>query len=92
MDVQVRYLEAVDQMVCQLVRALKLAEGADDRQQYAIVVTGDHSTPVIFGDHSYEPVPFAASTIRCTVNGVVQMPCVSILYIYAANGSIATGI
>lgn len=31
--------------------------------KYTIVVTGDHSTPVLYGDHSCEPVPFCISKI-----------------------------
>jgi 2,3-bisphosphoglycerate-independent phosphoglycerate mutase len=27
-----------------------------------IVFTGDHTTPVSIGDHTYEPVPFAITT------------------------------
>jgi 2,3-bisphosphoglycerate-independent phosphoglycerate mutase len=26
-------------------------------------VTGDHSTPVLYGDHSFEPVPFVISIL-----------------------------
>jgi 2,3-bisphosphoglycerate-independent phosphoglycerate mutase len=26
--------------------------------QFTLVLTGDHSTPVLYGDHSCEPVPF----------------------------------
>ena len=32
--------------------------------QFALCVTGDHSTPVVFGDHSHEPVPFALAHAR----------------------------
>jgi len=32
-------------------------------QRYVIVLTGDHSTPVLFGDHSHEPVPFAIARV-----------------------------
>lgn len=32
--------------------------------RFSICVTGDHSTPVIFGDHSHEPVPFAVAHVR----------------------------
>ena len=36
--------------------------------RYCIVVTGDHSTPVEFGDHSHEPVPFAIAHVRDVVS------------------------
>lgn len=63
---KVRFQEAVDKMIRQIVRLLW-----EDEQQgetrYSIVVTGDHSTPVVFGDHSHEPVPFAIAHIRDVV-------------------------
>lgn len=31
--------------------------------QYSILITGDHSTPVMFGDHSHEPVPIAIADV-----------------------------
>lgn len=36
---------------------------AEQQQQHCICITGDHSTPVVFGDHSHEPVPFAAARV-----------------------------
>ena len=32
--------------------------GGVAEQRYLVCVTGDHSTPVEYGDHSFEPVPF----------------------------------
>ena len=51
---KVEWIENCDGMVGQLVRGL-CARADDD---FVLVVTGDHSTPVLSGDHSYEPVPF----------------------------------
>jgi 2,3-bisphosphoglycerate-independent phosphoglycerate mutase len=31
---------------------------------YVICVTGDHTTPCILGDHTYEPVPVVVSTFQ----------------------------
>lgn len=36
----------------------------DPKTRYSILVTGDHSTPVMFGDHSHEPVPVAIADVR----------------------------
>lgn len=58
-----KYLEAVDEMVKQLIARLAGAEAASNGP-FSIVVTGDHSTPVVFGDHSHEPVPLAAAHVR----------------------------
>lgn len=55
---KVRGLEAVDRAIGQLTRLLWEAEKSG-KFQYYICVTGDHSTPVEYGDHSFEPVPFA---------------------------------
>ncbi len=60
---QVRYLEAVDAMARQLVARLAALEAAG-RGRFAVCVTGDHSTPVVFGDHSHEPVPLALAHVR----------------------------
>ncbi|KAJ0408116.1 hypothetical protein P43SY_002086 [Pythium insidiosum] len=57
-DVQkkVHFIEKADEMIAHLI------EGFHDRLpgcEVTMVVTGDHTTPVIYGDHSFEPVPFA---------------------------------
>ena len=62
--VQVRYFEVVDQMVRQLVARLSAAEVAETDVRFSVVVTGDHSTPAVFGDHSHEPVPFAIADVE----------------------------
>jgi hypothetical protein len=38
-------------------------EQQQQQQRYAVCVTGDHSTPVVFGDHSHEPVPLAVARV-----------------------------
>jgi 2,3-bisphosphoglycerate-independent phosphoglycerate mutase len=53
-------------MVGQLLRLL-WSEERRGNGRYSIVVTGDHSTPVEFGDHSHEPVPFAIAHVRHVV-------------------------
>jgi hypothetical protein len=60
---KVRGLEAVDRAIGQLARLLWEAENAG-HYQYFLCVTGDHSTPVEYGDHSFEPVPFAICRLR----------------------------
>lgn len=65
---KVRYLEVVDAMVGQLLRLLWRAEAAG-AGRYSLVVTGDHSTPVEYGDHSHEPVPLAIAHLRHVVSG-----------------------
>ncbi|GIL98398.1 hypothetical protein Vretimale_3768 [Volvox reticuliferus] len=66
---KVRFLEVVDQMVAQMLRRLWEAEAAG-QGRYVMVLTGDHSTPVMFGDHSNEPVPFAIASVRSAVEAL----------------------
>ena len=45
-----------------------IAENHDDSFEIVIVFTGDHTTPVEVGDHTFEPVPFAMSTLSAIKN------------------------
>lgn len=56
LPLKVRFIEAADALVGQLVRRLR-----ERKLRCCLAITGDHSTPVEFGDHSCEPVPFAAT-------------------------------
>ncbi|CAH8362097.1 unnamed protein product [Eruca vesicaria subsp. sativa] len=38
--------------------------------RYFLCVIGDHSTPVEYGDHSFEPVPFTMCRLRDFVSAV----------------------
>ena len=60
---QVKYFEVADRMIRQLIFRLAKRE-RESAERFNIVVTGDHSTPVVFGDHSHEPVPFAIAQVR----------------------------
>ena len=35
-----------------------------DQCRYSICITGDHSTPALYGDHSCEPVPFTVGRVK----------------------------
>lgn len=50
--------------------AATLTSQAASLSRYTIVVTGDHSTPVEFTDHSHEPVPFAIAHVRDVVHAI----------------------
>ena len=53
----------------QLARLLWEAESSGENQFY-ICVTGDHSTPVEYGDHSFESVPFAMCRLKDFVGAI----------------------
>jgi len=36
----------------------------DQEKDYLICVTGDHTTPTVYGDHTFEPVPITMSLLR----------------------------
>lgn len=77
---QVRYYELVDQMVGHMLRRLHDAEAASaGGVRFTLVVCGDHSTPVLFGDHSHEPVPLAIAHVRhaAEVRASHPIPCCS---------------
>lgn len=66
---KVKALEAVDRAIGQLARLLWQAEKSG-KFQYFLCVTGDHSTPVEYGDHSFEPVPLAMCQLKDFVGAV----------------------
>jgi 2,3-diphosphopglycerate-independent phosphoglycerate mutase len=66
---KVKGMEAVDRAIGQLARLLWEAESAGN-YSYSICVTGDHSTPVEYGDHSFEPVPFTLCHLKDYVGAI----------------------
>ncbi|KAI3520940.1 hypothetical protein L1887_10395 [Cichorium endivia] len=67
---KVKGLEAVDKAIGQLARLLWEVESTGGQFQFSICVTGDHSTPVEYGDHSFEPVPFTLCRLKDYVGAV----------------------
>ncbi|KAJ0668853.1 putative phosphoglycerate mutase (2,3-diphosphoglycerate-independent) [Helianthus annuus] len=49
---------------------VKGLEASAGQFQFFLCVTGDHSTPVEYGDHSFEPVPFTLSRLKDYVGAV----------------------
>ncbi|KAI8148827.1 2,3-bisphosphoglycerate-independent phosphoglycerate mutase-domain-containing protein [Fennellomyces sp. T-0311] len=56
-DFKIKFLEKIDVMLGDIICQLS----QDKENDYSIIVTSDHSTPVLYGDHSCEPVPFCIS-------------------------------
>lgn len=46
-------------MIGQLLRRIRDTRTAEE--DYLVVITGDHTTPTIVGDHTNEPVPITAA-------------------------------
>ncbi|KAG4937577.1 hypothetical protein JHK85_052496 [Glycine max] len=66
---KVKALEAVDKALGQLARLLWEAESTG-KFQFFLCVTGDHSTPVEYGDHSFESVPFTICRLKDFVGAI----------------------
>ncbi|CAK9326359.1 unnamed protein product [Citrullus colocynthis] len=66
---KVKGMEAVDRAIGQLAKLLWKAESSGNFQYY-LCVTGDHSTPVEYGDHSFEPVPFTMCKLKDFIGAV----------------------
>lgn len=50
-------------MIGRIIKGVQEQFHADD-QEVSIVVTGDHTTPVKYGDHTFEPVPLAIARVE----------------------------
>jgi len=54
------YFQKADEMIKTLIENLKQRKAPEE--EFIICLTGDHTTPVRLGDHTFEPVPFTATT------------------------------
>lgn len=59
LNIKVQQIEKTDRAIGKLLEKLR-NKGTDT----IICVTGDHTTPVRYGDHSHEPVPFVMGHIN----------------------------
>ncbi|KAF0685826.1 Aste57867_22348 [Aphanomyces stellatus] len=57
---KMEFLEKADEMIARIIQGL----AASIDEEATIVVTGDHTTPVLYGDHTFEPVPFTIANVR----------------------------
>jgi 2,3-bisphosphoglycerate-independent phosphoglycerate mutase len=55
-------------MVKVLIETLNSRNKNND--EFIIALTGDHTTPLISGDHTFEPVPFTASTFSSLIENL----------------------
>lgn len=49
-------------MIARIIDGVRRQVATEDRD-VTIVITGDHTTPVLYGDHTFEPVPFAIARV-----------------------------
>ena len=57
------WIGRVDGMVGRLVALLDSSAAQQQRPACVLVVTADHSTPVLYGDHAHEPVPVLMAAV-----------------------------
>jgi len=60
---KLEFLGKTDEMLSLIVGKL-VEEEAKGETEFSLCLTGDHSTPVLYGDHSCEPVPFVIARVR----------------------------
>eukprot|EP00823_Brevimastigomonas_motovehiculus_P001397 TRINITY_DN11918_c0_g1_i1.p1 TRINITY_DN11918_c0_g1~~TRINITY_DN11918_c0_g1_i1.p1 ORF type:complete len:484 (-),score=52.83 TRINITY_DN11918_c0_g1_i1:428-1879(-) len=69
---KVFFLKKCDSMLGDILRKLAFAQRQNRSREFLLVLTGDHSTPVMHGDHSPEPVPLAVCLVRHLLETVFQ--------------------
>jgi len=62
-DLKTKFLNDIDKMLGVLINNLIEDEKKND-VEYTILITGDHTTPMLLKDHSCEPVPFCIAKIK----------------------------
>ena len=55
--IKIEQIEKADRALAKLVDMLQQHVKANPHEDFIVCVTGDHTTPVAYGDHSAEPVP-----------------------------------
>lgn len=58
---KVEQLEKTDRAFGKMIEKLQISFHGKD---VIICITGDHTTPVRYGDHTYEPVPFVMGSLH----------------------------
>jgi 2,3-diphosphopglycerate-independent phosphoglycerate mutase len=59
LKIKIEQLEKVDRALGKMLELLRVNE-----HETIICVTGDHTTPVRYGDHSHEPVPIVVGCVK----------------------------
>ena len=61
--IKIEQFEKCDQMISTFIENVQ-----DSNHEYVICITGDHTTPTLSGDHTYEPVPILISLVSNYLN------------------------
>ena len=69
-DIKKEFFLKIDIMLKEMIE--DLTEDEKHNKKKIFVVTGDHSSPVVLGDHSFEPVPFSISSLDSIVTHLNQ--------------------
>jgi len=70
---KLEFLKKCDDMVRRIALGLHQLQ-VKTGDPFVICVTGDHSTPVAYGDHSAEPVPFAIASVAAVASLLAPPP------------------
>ncbi|TMW68629.1 hypothetical protein Poli38472_006097 [Pythium oligandrum] len=68
---KIHFIEKADEMLGQLLRGI---ETRLPNHEVSVILTGDHTTPVLYGDHSFEPVPFAITRAGAALKVLEDKP------------------
>jgi len=72
-EMKCKFISKADDMLGKIIKQLQeYNHKQGNKYEYAIVVTGDHTTPLLYGDHSDEPVPFLMCKIDNITNNVTS--------------------
>jgi 2,3-diphosphopglycerate-independent phosphoglycerate mutase len=78
---KVEFLGKIDQMIGYILEKL-----GDEMNDIVFVLTGDHTTPVCLGDHSFEPVPFMITDLNLNSQLKFDDPVESFVEISCSSG------
>ena len=65
LDLKKKFLKEVDLMFGDIMNLYKQNKNSFD---LILTFTGDHTTPISVGDHTFEPVPFMISSMSAVID------------------------
>eukprot|EP01022_Parablepharisma_sp_SALTPOND_P025728 TRINITY_DN604_c0_g1_i1.p2 TRINITY_DN604_c0_g1~~TRINITY_DN604_c0_g1_i1.p2 ORF type:complete len:470 (-),score=52.73 TRINITY_DN604_c0_g1_i1:73-1482(-) len=84
-------LKRIDDMVAKILKELKNdEEKTNHKVKYVIVFTGDHTTPIVNKEHSYEPVPVVITTVASAYFAALSKAGISTTDIHSIDKALCT--